>query len=992
MAIGDVSASGGLALQLVSDTSSNISSQAVAGLGDAVNRLAQTGLGYLNSRTDIEKVYNDRTMKSESLALDTQFLDYQKERGVEYAEFSRGRSASPAGMTRDYDAMVAEKEKAFLATVPPRHREEMKNRLAQDRAVRVGSAFSSELTLLDTADTNNLNKGLNTLGSALKGGTVSLEDSQAEWAAMVDKSSLPAEEKKQFTLRGNSTLQGLEFGTIIEQSAMGYGSVGEATGADVVAANLLPQDRGVLNAIAQNEAPNYNIWNGGSTFSSYEDHPAASGKAPGESTAAGRYQFILGTWRAATASYEKKYGVKVPDFSPEWQDRVALHWAETQFNKHYSGKSFRQILADGNPEELLLIRDVLGKQRSDNPKDLEWAGLGHMKDAEFIAIMTGQKGYAGGGTGSATGPNVWTDPRFADLPIDQRQAFANAAAAAADNQKQEMASRIKLERDQFNDRAYNAGFSGNPETYAAMRNSLLWNADAQAKFNSGSEVRQKTEQSTLNIGSLLAAGTPLLAEQGKAFGRWFGQEGFAGIASGDPGAYARLGQAVDKARLFPDGTVDAYRAALGDPNTAGIALDFFARAHSSDPSILKRSGFSQDDITQLQLYSNLAKNSGSAERALELFNKATDVSAITGKSPTQLDNESIKLFTDTYATAHDVVQLFDGYLTSEPDFALNENTGNQLLLDASIAFQDGYKVYGTQEGAEAHMQTALQNSWGISQTRMRETALDGWSLTFYDKLLGGTEEQIGVPYLTGTLMKYPPEKMYETIDGDFSVIYADIGSFATAAGAKDTGAVLMADDTTDKEVRAGKRPTYKVIGRGEFGDAMVLPGRFGGDALQEKIMASVEPAQLKKNALISVSKERENVFEAQRALETLKQSGADPATVDVTQQAVDKAKQVRDAAILAARENGYLATDVNDSVEETDLQIADLAVGFESRLASDQQLMQRLNHLVATSKASTPAELEAVTKDAMVQLLSMDMQLPPDLAQKVIEKMLEPKQ
>jgi hypothetical protein len=92
---------------------------------------------------------------------------------------------------------------------------------------------------------------------------------------------------------------------------------------------------------------------------------------------------------------------------------------------------------------------------------------------------------------------------------------------------------------------------------------------------------------------------------------------------------------------------------------------------------------------------------------------------------------------------------------------------------------------------------------------------------------------------------------------------------------------------------------------------------------------------------------------------------------------------------LAARENGYLATDNNESLEETEAQITDLAIGFQSRMASDNQLMQRFNHLVATSKASTPAEREAVAKDAMTQLLSQDMQIPPDMAQKVIVKMLE---
>lgn len=398
MAIGDIKASGGLQSQLIQDSSSQITSQAISGLGEAVNRLAQTTFGYLNSQTELEAVYNKRALGSKALELDTQFLQYQQERAAEFTEFSRERSANPAGLTKDYDAMVGEREANFLKMVPPEFREEMQAKLAQDRAMRVGSAFTSELTLMDTADTNNLNQGLNTLGSALKGASITLEDAAEQWTDMVGKTSLATETQEELLLRGRATLQALEFGTLVEQSAKGFGAVRDGTdGSDVVAAGLLPQERAVLNGIAKNEADQYNKWNGGSTFEGYQDHPAAFGKAPGESTAAGRYQFILGTWRAATAAYQKAYGVKVPNFSPEWQDRVALFWAEHQFNRYYKTSTFREILASGDPERLLIIRDVLGKPRSSNPNDLEWQGLGHMSDAAFIEIMTGESGFAGGG-------------------------------------------------------------------------------------------------------------------------------------------------------------------------------------------------------------------------------------------------------------------------------------------------------------------------------------------------------------------------------------------------------------------------------------------------------------------------------------------------------------------------------------------------------------------------------------------------------------------
>jgi len=961
--VGEVKAGGGLQTQLVSGRAGEIAAQGGIQLGDAVDRLVQTGLGYLNSRTDIERIYDERAMKSESLELDTKFLQYQEERGKEFAEFSRGRSSTPGGMTKDYDAVVAQKEKEFLATVPARHREEMTARLAQDRARRVGSAFTSELELLDTADTNALNTSLNTLGSGLKAGTVSLEDAEATFAESVMKSALPAEQKQQFIERGKATLQGLEFGTVVEQTAKGYGTVGEATGQDVVAAGLLPQERGVLNAIASNESPGYNIWNGGSSFQGYEDHPAASSKAPGKSTAAGRYQFLLGTWRAASASYEKTYGVKVPDFSPEWQDRVALHWAEKRFNDFRTGKSFRQILADGKPEELLILRDVLGKPRSANPNDLEWAGVGAMSDSQFIAVMTGQQGYAGGGTGTAAGPNVWSDPRFASLSLDEKQGFANSAAAAAENSKQSMATQLKLERDQFLDQAYNAGYANNTALLEEMKQSRLWDADAAAKASSGSEVFRKSENDVSTVGAALAAGTPLSTAQQAAFGKWFGAESFAGVAAGDEASMNKMRWAVEQARMFPDGSVDAFRTALAAPETQGAALGMLASALAGDPSILRRSGFSQEDVSQVQLYQNIAKRAGNADQALTDYRKATDMAAVTGKTAAQLETESIKLFSTAYPTADDLVDKFDGWFSFSPNTTLNENTGNQLMLDASTAYQDGFKIYGTEEGAEAYMQTALDNLWGVSVTK-----------TFRN---GNAQMSQNV------LMKFPPEKYYVSQDGDFGYLYKSMSDYAVANGAQASDAVLMADAQTDKEVRAGKKPTYKVIGKDEFGGAMVLPGRFGGDDLDAGVIQSVTEESNRRNSIDAVGANTRQLLDIDGKIKTAEATG-DTKSAAILREARVKSEQQLEAAKLAAVEQGFLIPNLPADVN--DPRIAQSVELMRKSLAEDPTMERRVEFL---SRKYKDVPRDEARMRAVAEVIEKEMRITPEMAMAAAQKMLE---
>lgn len=950
--VGEVKASGGLGVQLITDRSSQIRADAVSGLGDAVNRLTQTGISYLNSRTDIELVYDQRAQASKGLELETKFLQYQQERAKEFTEFARDRSASPAGLTRDYDATLAEREKEFLKTVPPRFQEQMKAKLAQDRATRVGSAFTSELQLLDTADTNNLNQGLNTIGSGLKAGSVSLEDAQAKWEEMVLGSGLAAADKEAFISNGRATLQGLEFGTIVEKSAAGYGAVGDGTEGDVVAAGLLPQDRGVLNVIAQNEAPGYNVWNGGTTFEGYEDHPAASSKAPGQSTAAGRYQFILGTWRAAAASYEKTYGVKVPNFSPEWQDRVALHWAERQFNAYYKGATFREILASGDPERMLIIRDVLGKPRSANPKDLEWEGLGKMSDAEFIEILTGQKGFAGGGTGPATGPNVWSDPRFSDLTLEAKQGFANAAAQAAEQQRQSMANTIRLERESFLDQAYNAGYSNQPGVLEALKSSVYWNAEAQARYNAGVEVFRKSESDVANVGAALSAGTPLTSSDLKAFGKWFGEENFAGIAQGDESAFSKMRWAVEQARVFPEGSTDAFAAALGNPQTAPAALSFLASAMAGDSSILKRSGFSQETIAEVQLFKNLAEREPSPEKAFEAYTLATDAALRTGKTPTQLSTEASKLFMEKYPSVNEVADLFDTWYSWAPDTKMNPAVEGQLMLDANSAFMDGYRMYGSAEAAEAYMQSSLENLWGVSQTRKSRAS---WGPGDF----GGTEDH-------SVLMRFPPEKYYPSIEGDFGFLYTAIGEYAAANGAQKNGAVLVPDDTTEREVREGKPPTYKVLGVGEFGESILLPGRFGGATLEETARQKIETDAVNANSLQYVDDftAELNSLKAELGMGRFMA----PEGVDQLILKIDETEKKRQAAVAAAVEQGLMQPEA--MAEDNTAYVSTLATDFQQRLAEDEALAKRINGLARGGKAA----------DAMVMVIARELMVPKSTA------------
>lgn len=139
--------------------------------------------------------------------------------------------------------------------------------------------------------------------------------------------------------------------------------------------------RRLLGAIAGSESAGaYNVEYGGARFSSYADHPnhphlITSGPNKGKySTAAGRYQFTIDTWRQAKAAL----GLK--DFSPASQDRAAWWLAQRDY-KARTGRDLSAALAAGDPN----VGSVLSRTWTSLPGGIEQ----HQTPAQFAAAAGG---------------------------------------------------------------------------------------------------------------------------------------------------------------------------------------------------------------------------------------------------------------------------------------------------------------------------------------------------------------------------------------------------------------------------------------------------------------------------------------------------------------------------------------------------------------------------------------------------------------------------
>lgn len=107
----------------------------------------------------------------------------------------------------------------------------------------------------------------------------------------------------------------------------------DGSGGEVVAGEIPPEGKALLDAIAGAEAEGYNIRYGGATFNSYKDHPRIPEPTPDgrDSDAAGRYQFLSTTWDPLA----KQLGLK--DFSPANQDRAAWQLAVNKYGYGVNG-------------------------------------------------------------------------------------------------------------------------------------------------------------------------------------------------------------------------------------------------------------------------------------------------------------------------------------------------------------------------------------------------------------------------------------------------------------------------------------------------------------------------------------------------------------------------------------------------------------------------------------------------------------------------------
>jgi muramidase (phage lysozyme) len=180
---------------------------------------------------------------------------------------------------------------------------------------------------------------------------------------------------------------------------------------------LPTHQRALLDTISKYESSGkgqgYNTLVGGGIFEGNQ-HPGSFG---GVSTAAGRYQFLKGTWDSTVKNYNKQNpGNPITDFSPANQDRAAYFLAQGDYKRRTGGRDLDADLKAGKTD---LIQQGLGGQGNNTTwqgfqgkSDIQQTYANNLKQNEqYKAMESMAPGSMPQGDKSTGGNGVPGDPR-----------------------------------------------------------------------------------------------------------------------------------------------------------------------------------------------------------------------------------------------------------------------------------------------------------------------------------------------------------------------------------------------------------------------------------------------------------------------------------------------------------------------------------------------------------------------------------------------------
>lgn len=378
-----------------------------------------------------------RKLAADKAAASSDLIRLTARLGIELSEVQAGAERGAEGTTNAFDEYAGKEIEKYLEGLSPEVQTHVKAKATQLQVNLATSAY--------TFERNEGNKLYVATAKELTQEAIddilANPDTDTTWKENLDEyfenSPLSAEATYEMKTEAMRLVNEARMVNVLNDEAIApeasFGEVPDAKtdGSQIVASGISPLMTGFLVTTAGTESPDYNTLNGGEKFEGYADHPRRRGKN-GKSTAAGRYQFVAGTWDEAVEA------LGLSDFSPANQDRAAVWLAQRDY-KRRTGRDLNTDLASGSPEIYRTIRTVLGGK---GDKNVTWQGLQNISDADFFAQIHSGKGTISNSVGS---------PEFSNIPITRQQELWADAQTTAQNQAKEAMAQFAAAQTQAMD-------------------------------------------------------------------------------------------------------------------------------------------------------------------------------------------------------------------------------------------------------------------------------------------------------------------------------------------------------------------------------------------------------------------------------------------------------------------------------------------------------------------------------------------------------------
>ena len=674
------------------------------GLGDA---LTQYGV----DQAALERELQARQEAQTNTAAANIYARFQGQINRELMELRRSAPPGAAGITEQTNALARERISTFLEELPENLREEYRTRAEAVVQGHLTSAFAFELEQADTATRNNLTQLREMARSAVGQNPGDAEAQLADLHRAIQASTLSEIEKEAAMRDAEAAIRVVEAQTLLAAAAQETASQRTADGRDAVAPGLAGYERGLLNAIASVESPGYDVMYGGSQFTDYSRHPnirhrITSGPNAGQfSTAAGRYQFIYGTW----TMLQRMYPDQLPDFSPASQDRAALLYAQLRYSRATGGNMLEE-LRSGDRGRIAAVGRVL----AGSGNNTAWEGLQGMSGDRFANMILGSAGVAGGGTGTYDEPNIWQDPRFANLTHDQRVAIE---AQAQEQSQQAMQATMQAQLQRETDRAASLiqGLATGQTTVGDIAEILQ---SGQVRMDRPRQALQQAIAGELEAmqtfaatAGALQANQPMTAADSDALNVYEERSGIRrGLQEGDVGAQQHLAEMFARGgRVSNEMAAMLQQMAMSAvPGQSESALNALRMMHDMNSRGLAAN---HPDLYQLAARWDAISRTRQGAEAQAMLRQETDPAFVQQRR--QRREQAEEQFTEAFADDHQILRAFEsrwiaaaqglagmiGYGPGATRLADNPLANNMLRNDFYREYIRAFEFHGNHDAA-----------------------------------------------------------------------------------------------------------------------------------------------------------------------------------------------------------------------------------------------------------------------------------------------------